>query len=718
MPKKKKSKTKGNKLTAKQLQTVIFKLFRRHPKKRLTPKQVAQKLKVDNNKDSIRHAIEELAKAGKLAVLEDNKFKLIPKSASSSPSTFHEGIVDMTKTGSAYILCDDLDEDVHVATKYMNGALNGDRVRIRAWTPRGRRRAEGEVVEVLERARDHFMGTVWHYPKHAIVTPDGILTLDINVDHDELKGANDGDKVVVKVIDWQDQRFKGVRGVITSVLGAAGSNDIEMKSILINNGFNLDFPEEAMNEANSLPIEISEEEVSRRLDLRNVTTFTIDPDTAKDFDDALSIRFLENGDCEIGVHIADVTHYVRGGSVLDKEAFDRSTSVYLVDRVLPMLPEKLSNELCSLRPKEDKLTFSAMFTFDKNDKITNRWFGKTIIHSNRRFTYEEAQEILENGHGEFASELKYLNKVAKKLRKQKFNNGAINFETDEVKFKLDDKGAPVDIYLKVRKDAHMLIEDFMLLANREVATFIHKKGHDQEIPYVYRVHDEPNPDKVEDFARFAKELGFEMNVSTPKDIALSFNRLSKAAQTDRGLKLIEPLAIRTMAKAEYSTNNIGHYGLGFEYYAHFTSPIRRYSDVLAHRILEKNLDTDRFYRNNKEKLEERCEHISKQERRALEAERESIKYKQVEFIENHIGEEFNGFISGIIERGLFIELERSRIEGMVTFESLDELFEMDTTRLKIKGINTGEVHKVGDPVRVRIVAANKTRRQVEMAWIK
>ena len=717
MAKKKKSKLTDEKLTSRQLQKVIFKLFKRHPNKKLNAKQVLQKIKVGNNRDSIEYAISKLEEDGKLEASPDKKYKLKTLQNSHSPSTFHEGIVDMTKSGSAYIVCEDRDDDVHVSLKYINTALHRDKVRIRAWVPRGRRRAEGEVLDIIERAREHFMGTVWHYPKHAIVVPDGILSLDINVDYDDLKGANDGDKVVVKVVNWEDKQYKGVKGIITSVLGAAGSNDIEMKSILIKSGFQLEFPEAVIKESEVLDTEISDAEVERRKDLREMTTFTIDPDTAKDFDDALSIRYLENGNCEIGVHIADVTHYVKKNSALDKEAFERSTSVYLVDRVLPMLPEKLSNELCSLRPNEDKLTFSALFTFDGDLKIVDKWFGKTIIHSDRRFTYGEAQEIIEAGEGQFASELKQLNRIAKRLRKQKFKNGAINFETEEVKFKLDEQGSPIEIYIKERKDAHLLIEDFMLLANKEVATYIHKKAAGNEIPYIYRVHDHPDPDKLAEFARFAKELGFEMNISNEKEIAASLNRLSKAAQTDPGLKLIEPLAIRTMAKAEYSSNNIGHYGLGFEFYAHFTSPIRRYSDVLAHRILEKNLEEGRVYRINKAQLEEKCQHISIQERRALEAERESIKYKQVEFIEKHVGEEFNGFISGIIDRGIFIELEGSKIEGMVSFESMHELFEIDPSKLKIKGFSTGEIYKVGDLIRVKIVEANKFKRQIEMAWV-
>ena len=714
---KKKTKTKDLKLTSKQLQTQIFKLFKRHPKKLLNPKQIIQKLKVSNNKDSVQYALDQLVEAGKVISPDQYKYKLQPKGIGGSGSTFHEGKVDMTRTGSAYVICDDLDNDVHVSAKFLNTALNGDRVRIRAWIPKGRRRAEGEVVEVLERSRDHFIGTIWMYPKHAIVVPDGIVALDIIVDHEDMREAKDQDKVVVKIVDWQDKQYKGIRGAVTTVLGRAGSNDIEMKTILINNGFQLEFPDEVMKESEAIPEIISEEEITKRRDFRSVTTFTIDPDTAKDFDDALSIEYLENGNCEIGVHIADVTHYVNEGSALDKEAYDRSTSVYLVDRVLPMLPEKLSNGVCSLRPNEDKLTFSASFIFNKDGKIINRWFGKAIIHSDHRFAYEEAQEVLENGKGPFADELKQLNKLAKILRKQKFKNGAINFETEEVKFKLDESGKPIDIYVKVRKDAHMLIEDFMLLANREVALFIDRKAAGNEIPYIYRVHDEPAIDKVEEFARFAREIGFEMDISDPKMIARSYNRLAEQAQTDPGLKLIMPLAIRTMAKAAYSSDNVGHYGLGFEFYSHFTSPIRRYSDVLAHRILEKNLEEERVYRVNKSKLEEKCQHISMQERRAMDAERDSIKYKQVEFIENHIGEEFDGFIAGIIDRGIFVELAGSRIEGMVSFETMDEIFTIEPSKLKIKGFSSGEVYKIGDQIRVRIVSANKSAKQVEMAWV-
>lgn len=695
-------------------------MFTANPKKQLNPKQVVKKLKVDNNKDSVQHALERLVEEGRLLSLPDYKYKL-KQLELSTPRGGRElllsGFIDMTRTGSAYVTVEGYEDDVHIAAKNMNSALHGDRVQIKVWTPRGRRRPEGEVVRVLERATEHFLGTIWVYPRYAVVTPDSTqVPIDIVVRLEDIKEASNEDKVVVKIVDWSDKLHGNPRGVITTVLGAAGSHDIEMKAILINNGFNLEFPDEAVEESEKLPGEISEEEIARRLDLREVTTFTIDPENAKDFDDALSIRYLENGDCEVGVHIADVSHYVLPGTALDKEAFKRSTSVYLVDRVLPMLPERISNELCSLRPLEDKLTFSAIFVFDKNEKIISRWFGRTIIHSNRRFTYEEVQHILDAKEGDFAAELKQLNKLAHKLRKDRFKKGSINFETEEVQFRLDEEGVPIEVFVKERKESHMLIEDFMLLANREVATLIAEKGKESgyEIPFVYRVHDEPNPDKVLEFARFARELGFDMNISSPQEIGRSFNRLVEAVVKNPALKLLEPIAIRTMAKAVYTTDNIGHYGLGFQYYTHFTSPIRRYSDVLSHRILERNLGSQ-IWRAKPGPLEEQCQHISKMERRAMDAERESVKYKQVEFMEKHLGDVFEGYISGIMERGFFVELKGNRCEGMVGFDTLDEPFDIDGSRLKMRGMHSGAEYKMGDVVKVRIVATDLRMRRIEMA---
>ncbi len=714
MVRKKKSRKKGKKLSTGQLKHELLKLFKRSSRKRLNAKQIIKALKIENNRDSVQDALNKLIEENKIISVGDFKYRINVKTAyENNVAKIHEGIVDMTRTGAAYIVCDDLEDDVYVPAKNVNSALNGDKVQVSVFTPYGRRKPEGEITKVLERSTEYFIGTLRLSRKYAIVIPDKLnMPVDIYVELDDTKGAKEGEKVVVKITKWPTRKNFSPIGIVTSVLGEAGSHDIEMKAILINNGFNLEFPKEVLEESEALPTNLSKTEVALRKDMRNITTFTIDPDTAKDFDDALSIQNLENGNCEVGVHIADVTHFVKAGTALDKEAYSRSTSVYLVDRVLPMLPEKISNELCSLRPNEDKYTFSAVFVFDKNDKIIERWFGKTLTHSNRRFAYEEAQGILEKGEGEFADELKQLNRLAKVLRKQKFKNGAIAFESDEIKFQLDELGAPIGISVKERKEAHMLIEDFMLLANREVATYISKKGKGHEIPFVYRVHDLPNMDKVADLARFAKELGFEIKMDTPRQIADSYNSLAKAARHNEALQMLEPIAIRTMAKAAYTADNIGHYGLAFEYYTHFTSPIRRYSDVLSHRILEKNLDD--IYRFKKDMLEEQCKHISIQERNAMSAERESLKYKQVEYIEKHIGEEFDGYISGIIDRGFFVELHDNKCEGMVGFDTLDDAYELDSSRLKATGIRTKNVYKMGDHVRVVILSTNISKRQIEM----
>lgn len=723
MTKKKKKKIKGNKLSSNQLQRELLKFFRYHSKKQFNPRQIIKKLKIENNKDSVQYALDQLVASGALKLVGEYRYKVdagqLP--ASDNPKNdrnTYQGKVDMTRKGDAYIVVDGLTDDVHISEKYMNGALNGDTVDIRTWRPRGRKKLEGEVIEVIERASSSFLGTLQRFSRHAVVITDSVVPLEIRVTTDQLMDAQHDDKVVITITDWEHDRYKQPVGEITAVLGAAGSHDIEMKSILINNGFDLEFPAAVKEETKHLLTQIPEAEIALRRDMRDITTFTIDPDNAKDFDDALSFRYLENGHLEIGVHIADVSYFVRPGTALDQEAFQRSTSVYLVDRVLPMLPEKLSNELCSLRPNEDSLTFSAIFVFDEKHRVVERWFGRTVIHSDRRFTYDEVQEILEAGKGEYAEEVKVLNQIAKKLRKQRFRKGAINFETDEVKFRLADDGTPLEVYVKERKDAHLLIEDFMLLANREVATYIGEKGKENEIPFVYRVHDEPDPDRVADLVNFARDMGYDMNLKSPKDIAKAYNALGKAAEKNPALKLLEPIAIRTMAKAIYTTDNIGHYGLGFDNYTHFTSPIRRYSDVLVHRILERNLGDGNFFRVKKDKLELRCKHISSMERNAQTAERESIKYKQVEFMEKHIGDVFPGLISGIAEFGVFVELLDSRCEGMIPYELMDQPYEVESSRLSIKGRHNGRVIKRGDQLEVQIVKTDLQRRRIDMALVE
>jgi len=715
---KKKFKRKDKRLTSKDLQREILTLFTLHPKKRLNPKQVAKKLQLVNNRESVQYALEQLVASRKLVALEDFKYKISPSALPAPEKKTTDGVVDITRTGSGFVSCEGIEEDVFIPLRSMKSALDGDRVKIAYWKPGGRRKYEGEVIEVVERATEQFVGVIRISARYAFVLPDKPnMPVDIFVALENTLGAGDGEKVVVKITEWHSDRMRSPVGKVIEVLGEGGTSDIEMKAILINNGFNLSFPDKVIEESASLDGAITEEELARRRDFRDVPTFTIDPADAKDFDDALSFRKLQNGNLEVGVHIADVTHFLRPGSALDQEGFRRSTSVYLVDRVLPMLPEKLSNELCSLRPGEDKYTFSAVFEFDRNDRVIGRWFGKTLIHSDRRFSYEEAQEVLETGRGDFVQELKTLDRIAKKLRRQRFEAGSIDFDADEVRFRLDEYGVPVEVFIKERKDSNMLIEEFMLLANRETATYMFEKDKETEIPFVFRIHDEPDPAKVMELAAFAREMGFEMKVNSPKEVAGSFNRLAEQSKLDPGLRLLEPLAIRTMAKAAYSTDNIGHYGLGFLYYTHFTSPIRRYSDVLVHRILFDNLDRQ-IVRVNKHHLEEQCKHISMQERKAMDAERESIRYKQVEYMENHIGETFEGRISGIIDRGLFVELVETKCEGLVGFETLDEPFDVDDSRLRARGLRSKRVIKMGDLVRVLITGADIGRRQIEMKLVE
>ena len=785
----KKKKHGGKRLTAQQLQIEILKFLLGHPKKNFAPRQITDQLRVENNRDSTEHALLQLVQAGSVAQFADGKFGIAlgrltgaeddsrtpapgseaktTKTAEAKDSRFGksksepsssqrapvsrkiiEGRVDMTRTGAAYIVTDMMDTDVYVPPKYVNSALNGDTVRVLLFAPapyRGGRRGvsqtqrkpEGEVLEVLKRANEFFIGTIRLNRKYALFLPDNPnVPTDIFLPIEAIAGAEDGDKVVVKVTDWQEGKGRVPVGKVTQVLGKIGGNDFEMKKILINAGFQLAHSEEAEREAARIPETISPQEIELRRDFRDILTFTIDPEDAKDFDDALSIRALENGNLEIGVHIADVTYYLKPDSALDREAFERSTSVYLVDRCNPMLPEKLSNNLCSLVPEQDRLTFSAVFVFDPKDKIISRWFGKTVIHSAKRFSYEEAQTILDKkpseelqNHPRFIQlewALNNLQRLASKMRKEREKNGAIGFETDEVRFRLAPDGTPLEAYVKERKEAHLLIEDFMLLANKEVALYMQpplkaKKEDTPEAlsrggavtPFIFRIHDLPDMSKIADFARFALELGVPMKVDTPKQIAQSFNELMKKARTDDRLKVLEPLAIRTMAKAVYSSNNIGHYGLGFTHYSHFTSPIRRYSDVLAHRILERNLD-GKTYKMDASKLEEQCKHISNQERKAAEAERESTKYKQAEYMSTKVGETFEGIISGIIERGFFVELPDSKAEGLIDFRYLDDTYSVEEGNLRVTGRRTKRSFKMGDRVKVRVVAVDLAKRQIEM----
>ena len=685
-----------------------------------SPRQIIELLRVGNNIDSVKFAVEQLAQNGGvppvMAESEQPSFADRRRSATTTVRKTVSGVVDMTRTGDAYVVTAKDENDVFVPARSLYGAMKGDTVEV-SISPRSGRRPEGRIERVLERAAEYFIGTLYVQEHIAVVVPDRKdVPDDIYVGLDDLKEAEHGDFVVVKVLSWPSRSSKMLRGKVTTVLGKPGGHHIEMNGILINNGFNLTFPDDVLAETAEFSSEVMPQDVAERLDLRGIPTFTIDPADAKDFDDALSIRFIDEDNIEIGVHIADVTHYVKPNTALDKEAYLRSTSVYLVDRVCPMLPERLSNELCSLRPNEDKFTFSAMFVMNEDGQILKRWFGKTIIHSQRRFSYEEAQDVLDTKQGDYAAQLTEMNRLAHILRKQRYKDGAISFEDEEVRFRLEE-GEPVDVYVKSRKDAHMLIEDFMLLANREVATYIQTKAKGQEIPYLYRIHDTPDIAKLEDFARFAAEMGQKMDLQTPKKIAQSFNRLTKEVATNPALKLLMPLAIRTMAKAVYSTNNIGHYGLAFEYYSHFTSPIRRYADVLAHRILFENLEK-RTMRFDKDTLDAQCLHISNQEKKASMCERESTKYFQTIYMQKHVGDTFDGVVSGMIERGLFVEMVGSRAEGFVPFDRIrHDSFSIDAARMRATGARTGQIMRMGEPIRVKIISVDTAQRKIELTLV-
>ena len=721
MSKTKKKIFKKKKLTQQQLQASILRLLKKDPKAKYNAKELIRKLKLKNNKDSVLDALAQLQNQGGVRSF-NGKYKIGSKKIKStkqgngklrSISKEVLGKVDLIRSGAAYIVVGSDQDDVYVPQKFLNSAMHGDEVRVSILRSRKGRKPEGEVIEVIKRANKKFVGNLEISKKGGLVMVDHPkMTFDVKIDPDNINGAQDGDRVIVEVTKFARGNKKSYRGQITNILDSSDRNEMEMNTILINNGFELAFSPEVIKVVNELTDDITEKDLLERRDMREDLTFTIDPHDAKDFDDAISYKVLEDDIIEIGVHIADVTHYVKSGTALDEEAYARSTSVYLVDRVCPMLPERLSNELCSLRPNEDKFTFSAVFKFDSNYKIKDRWFGKTLTHSNRRFTYEEAQEILESGQGDLANELKAVAKVAAKMRKERFKNGAINFESDEVKFKLDENKKPIGVYVKQRKEANLLVEDFMLLANKEVAKYIAKKVKAPEVPFVYRVHDEPDQDRLADFALFAKEMGVKVKVDTPANIAKSLNKLAEKAKTDESVKLLQPLAIRTMAKAVYTSENIGHYGLGFDYYTHFTSPIRRYSDVLVHRILYKNLK--KVKRVDKEKLEAKCKHISAQERKAIESERESTKYKQVEYLEGKEGEVFEGYVSGMIDKGIFVQLSESKAEGLIKFDAFDEPYVIEDSRMKATGARSGDKIKMGDKVKVKLIETDLDKREIEL----
>ena len=706
----KKHKRKPRKLTSGDLRERLKTKFFKNPTKTYDAKQIMHSESFSNNKDSVDHALHHLSDEGFLIELNENRYKFNKNSVKSS--RIFEGKVDMTKHGSAFVICDGLESDVFIPRNRMKGALNNDRVEVIVLS-KTKNKYSGEIIKIIERNTTHFVGTYQSSKSFGFVLPlSSSIPFDIYVHNEQSKNAKDGDKVIVKVDKWPTSSRKSPIGHIERILAEDDINEVRMQSILAEQGFSEIFPEEVENEVASMRFDLNQKELNRRRDFRDVATVTIDPFDAKDFDDAISIQHLENGQVEIGVHIADVSHYVKPHTALDKEAYKRSTSVYMVDRTAPMLPEKLSNELCSLRPDEDSMTFSAAFVLDRDFGVIKSWFGKSVIHSDYRLSYEDAQDIIDGQvENEFRDDLRFLNKIAKTLRERRMKKSSLEFDTVEIKIILDEDKHPVDIKIKERLDTHLLVEEFMLLANQQVGTFMSNRDK-PDVPFIYRIHDLPDEDKMTDFALMLKAMGFQFYMDSPQAIKASIKRLNDAAKEDEALKMIQPMAIRIMSKAMYSTDNIGHFGLGFQYYTHFTSPIRRYSDVLAHRILQDNLN--KITRYNKQELEAECIHISNQERKAMEAERDSIKYKKAEFMKRHIGEEFNGIVSGIIDRGVFVQIIENQCEGMVPFDRFDEDYDVAESRLEAVARQSGEVLKIGHKLRVKIVDVDVSRAEIDM----
>ncbi len=629
-----------------------------------------------------------------------------------------KGVLEISRSGTGFVIVENRPVDILVRPGDFGTALHGDTVKVKIKDAREKdKRQRGVITEVVSRKQTGFTGSLQMNRGFAFFIADNNRKMpDIFIPPSGFNGAKDRDRVVVRLLEWSDADRRPV-GEVVQVLDEEDENDIAMKEILLQYGFPLSFSDDALEEAARIPGIITPQEIKKRKDIRSILTFTIDPVDAKDFDDAISFRVVKNGMYEISVHIADVSHYVLPGTELEKAAYEKATSVYLPDRVNPMLPEEISNVLCSLRPHEDKLTFSAIFQVNEKAEIKQYWLGKTVIHSDHRFTYEEVQEIIETKDGLYRDELLVLNHLAQQMRQQRFKNGAISFSSVEVRLKLDEKSRPVGIMIKESKEAHQLIEEFMLLANRTVAENLGKiKVNNKPIPFPYRIHDDPDQEKLLPFVAFAKKFGHHFDTSSPDAIAASFNQMLQDVHGKPEQHVLEQLGIRTMAKARYSTENVGHYGLGFDHYCHFTSPIRRYPDVLVHRILEQALNNNFIF---DKKLEEKCKHCSDRERAAMEAERAANKYKQVEYMQNFLGDEFEGVISGVASFGFWVETIEHKCEGLVSINSLLEFddFKLVESDYSLVGLRTGKSFRMGDKVWIKVVAANLTKRQLDYEWV-
>ena len=739
--KKKKRKPSHNKIS--NLTETILNILRKERNKPFNYKQIAAKLGV-NDASSRNQIIKKLAQLKAKQEIEEvdrGKFKAIVN------TEYHTGIFDASSRGSGYVICDAFEEDIFIASNNVNKALDGDEVELYVFKRRKRGKLEGEITQIIKRAKTQYVGVIQIHEKNnfAFVVPDSNkMTTDIFVPINKINKAEDGDKVLVELVDWPE-KADSPNGRVKEVLGKPGEHNTEIHAILAEYGLPYEFPKEVEDFANQIDTSIKPEEIKKRRDMRKDLTFTIDPKDAKDFDDALSIKVLENGLFEIGIHIADVSHYLEEGTILDDEAYERATSVYLVDRVVPMLPEILSNGACSLRPHEEKYTFSAVFKLNDKAEIKDQWFGRTVTYSDARFAYEEAQAVIENNtdfvisnntemssikteipedvsltgktyntQPEIAEAILVLDRLAKKMRSKRMRSGAISFDKVEVRFTLDEQANPTGVHFKTSKDANKLIEEFMLLANRKVSEFVSKMKPSKT--FVYRVHDEPDESKLAALQGVVARFGHKLNFKSRDSISSSLNKLLEDVQGQKEQNLVDTLAIRTMAKAEYTTHNIGHYGLAFDYYSHFTSPIRRYPDVMAHRLLQRYLDGEKSA--NEEIYEEKCMHSSNMENLATKAERDSIKYMQIKFMQDHKDEEFVGVISGVTDWGIYVEIISNKCEGMVRIRDIkDDYYEFDQEQFALIGRETKNMYQLGDEVVVKVKQADLVKRHLDFDLI-